>query len=125
MLLLFLVMHTCAIHFLLYGRLNLSVGFHPSFSYHGKVEVNFTLFIWLAENIPPLEDYIVTIDISVATSHLGIHPAFHHLATPHIVGKRSQEQGVTTETTEHGAQLSEVRAQQGIGLPLRHFWRIL
>ncbi len=35
----------------------------------------------------------------------------------------SQEQRVTTETTEHGAEVSEVRAQQGIGLPFRHFWR--
>ena len=51
-------------------------------------------------------------------------PAFHHLSTPHIVGKCSQEQRVTTETTEHDAELSEVRAQQGIGLPFRHFWRI-
>lgn len=74
-------------------------------------------------SVPPFEVHIITIDVSVATSHLGIHPAFHHLSTPHIVGKCSQEQRVTTETTEHGAKLSEVRAQQGIGLPLRHFWR--
>lgn len=74
-------------------------------------------------SIPPFEVHIVTIDVSVATSHLGIHPAFHHLSTSHIVGKCSQEQRVTTEVTEHGAELSEVRAQQGIGLPFRHFWR--
>ena len=76
-------------------------------------------------SVPPFEVNIVTIDVSVATSHLGIHPTFHHLATPHIVGKCSQQQGVTTEATEHGAQLSEVRAQQGISLPLRHSWRKL
>ena len=75
-------------------------------------------------SVPPFEVHIVTIDVSVATSHLGIHPAFHHLSTSHIVGKCSQEQRVTTEATEHGAQLSEVRAQQGIGLPFRHSWRI-
>ena len=76
-------------------------------------------------SVPPFEVHIITIDVSVATSHLGIHPAFHHLSTPHIVGKCSQEQRVTTETTEHGAELSEVRAQQGIGLPFRHSWRKL
>ena len=71
-------------------------------------------------SVPPFEVHIVTIDVSVATSYLGIHPTFHHLATPHVVGKCSQQQRVTTETTEHDAELSEVRAQQGIGLALRH-----
>ena len=68
---------------------------------------------------------MVRIEGSVGTSHLGIHPAFHHLSTPHIVVKCSQGQRVTTETTEHGAELSEVRAQHGIGLPFRHSWRKL
>ena len=75
-------------------------------------------------SVPPFEVHIITIDVSVATPHLGIHPASHHLSTPDIIGKCSQQQGVTTGTTEHGTQLSEVRAEQGIGLPLRHPWRI-
>ena len=74
-------------------------------------------------SVPPFEVHIVTIYVSVATSHLGVHPTSHHLSTPNIICKRSQQQRVTTETTEHGAQLSKVRAQQGIGLPLRHSWR--
>ena len=74
-------------------------------------------------SVPPFEVHIVTVDVSVATPHLGIHLAFHHLSTSYIVGKCSQEQRVTTEATEYGAELFEVRAQQGIGLPLRHSWR--
>ena len=90
------------------GRHYLSVGFHPSFSRHGITQTSLVLLIWFAENVPSLEVHIVTIDVPVATSHLGIHPTSHHLSTSDIICKRSQQQRVTTEATEHGAQLSEV-----------------
>ncbi len=35
--------------------------------------------------------------------NVDLYPAFHHITTPDIVGKRSQQQGITTKATEHGA----------------------
>ena len=64
---------------------------------------SYSLDGWHNLSVPPFEVHIITIDVSVTISHLGIHPAFHHLTTPDIVGKRSQQQGITTKATEHGA----------------------
>ena len=58
------------------SSLDFILGFHPSFSRHGRIKASFILLIWLNENVPFLDQYVVINKLAIS------HPFPHREVSP-------------------------------------------